>query len=259
MTTFDFDGDKYITASTHQKEWGKKLIAELTLRGDETVLDLGCGDGVLTKQLAERVPRGKVVGVDASYGMLEAAQRQQAQNLIFLQQDINDLQLDERFDLIFSNAALHWITDHRTLLPKLWELLTPGGMLRLNFAADGNCQHFNRIVQEVMRLPEFAAYFEHFEWPWFMPTLEAYEMLLKESAFTDIRVWGENADRCFPDAEAITKWIDQPSLVPFLQAVDAVDKPRFREIVVMRMLQETAQADCTYFETFRRINVFAKK
>ncbi len=65
MTTFEFDGNKYKKASKHQKKWGNKIIGELDLRGDEHILDLGCGDGILTEQLAQRIPRGHVIGIDA--------------------------------------------------------------------------------------------------------------------------------------------------------------------------------------------------
>ena len=73
MGNFEFDGQKYKKASAHQKEWGTRIISELCLTGEETILDLGCGDGVLTKQLADMVPRGKVLGIDASVGMIETA------------------------------------------------------------------------------------------------------------------------------------------------------------------------------------------
>ena len=62
MVTFEFDGEKYKTASKHQKEWGNDLISEFSFKGNEAVLDLGCGDGVLTEQLALFVPRGTALG-----------------------------------------------------------------------------------------------------------------------------------------------------------------------------------------------------
>ncbi len=73
MKTFEFDGEKYKAASTHQKEWGNDLISQLSLKGSEAILDLGCGDGVLTGQLALLVPEGTVLGIDSSVGMIETA------------------------------------------------------------------------------------------------------------------------------------------------------------------------------------------
>ena len=69
----EFDGKKYEKASAHQKEWCAKLISELSLKGDERVLDLGCGDGTITARIAELVPNGEVVGIDSSTGMIDVA------------------------------------------------------------------------------------------------------------------------------------------------------------------------------------------
>jgi trans-aconitate methyltransferase len=77
--------------------------------------------------------------------------------------------------------------------------------------------------------------------------------------FSDGRVWGENADRLFPDEDAMVKWIDQPSLVPFLLHVEESARQSFRSFVVELMIRRTRQADGRCFETFRRINLFARK
>jgi trans-aconitate methyltransferase len=89
--------------------------------------------------------------------------------------------------------------------------------------------------------------------------MEEYRALVEGSAFQDARVWGENADRFFPDEEAMIRWIDQPSIVPFLTQVAEQDKDAFRAFVVERMIAETKQDDGRCFETFRRINVSASK
>jgi trans-aconitate 2-methyltransferase len=86
----EFDGERYAQASAHQREWGARIIAELGLRGDERVLDLGCGDGGLTARLADLVPGGEVLGIDASRGMIEAAQPKARGNLRFRCMDIDD-------------------------------------------------------------------------------------------------------------------------------------------------------------------------
>ena len=259
IMSVDFHGEAYEKASAHQKSWGLSLIRELKLRGNERILDLGCGDGILTAQLAMRVPGGRVLGIDASQGMLDRARRHEGGNLRFERQDINTLEYEDAFDLIFSNAALHWIADHRNMLERVYRALRNGGALRFNFAAEGNCPHLLAVVRSTMAIPAFQQQFEHFEWPWYMPSREEYEELLHASEFQECKVWLENADRSFPDLNAMIRWIDQPSLVPFRAHLREPYRRPFRNTVIDRMIRETRQQDGRYFETFKRINVFARK
>ncbi len=106
---------------------------------------------------------------------------------------------------------------------------------------------------------EFAGCFREFEWPWYMPAVEAYRELVREPPFREAEVWGEVADRHFPDAPALVRWIDQPSLVPFLRCLDGEARQRFRDEVVRRMIEATLQPDGRCFETFRRVNLLARK
>jgi trans-aconitate 2-methyltransferase len=257
--THEFDGRRYALASAHQKEWGAKLIAELQLRGTERILDLGCGDGALTAQLAEIVPAGSVVGIDSSQGMIDVARQKQTDNLRFVLMDIAQINYDKQFDVVFSNATLHWVRDHQRLYRDVRRALRPGGMLRFNFAGEGNCSHFFAVIREAMLLDRFFPYFDGFQWPWYMPAVSEYEALVGSGGLREVRVWGENADRFFPDAQAMIQWIDQPSLVPFLPCVAEGDRSRFRDHVVGRMLETTRQPDGRHFETFRRVNVFARE
>ncbi len=255
----EFDGKKYEEASIHQKEWGAKLIAELDLKGTEHVLDLGCGDGALTLQMAELLPQGTVTGIDASQGMIAAAIPKSRNNLRFLLMNINELNFDQQFDLIFSNAALHWVKNHERLLKSTHQLLRIDGRLRFNFAGNGNCSHFFKVIQEAMALDEFSSYFTQFKWPWYMPSVGEYQSLVESSGLTNTRIWGENADRYFPNQKAMIDWIDQPSLVPFLYLVPSHHKEAFRIFVIKRMIEETKKDDGRCFETFRRINLSATK
>jgi trans-aconitate methyltransferase len=255
----EFNGERYAQASPHQKKWGMTLIEELHLEGTECVLDLGCGDGALTAQIAALVPRGRVLGIDASQGMIEAAQPKTHENLRFVRMDINDLSFCGEFDVAFSNAALHWVKDHQRLYQNLGRALRPEGRIRFNFAGQGNCLHFLRVAQETMARAEFSRYFADFEWPWYMPSVGEYTALVESSGLRQVRVWGENADRFFADAEAMIRWIDQPSIVPLLACVGEERRTEFRDYVVNRMLAETRQGDGRCFETFRRVNVSARK
>ena len=255
----EFDGDRYRAASAHQKEWGARLIGELDLRGDEHVLDIGCGDGSLTASLADAVPAGSVVGIDSSAGMIEAAIRHERNNLKFRVLDVLDSAYFEEFDVIFSNATLHWIKNHDQLLETLHRALKGHGVIRVNFAGDGNCATLTRVVRTLMASTSFQASFEGFEWPWYMPSLDTYRELVENSVYSSVEVWGEIADRYFPDTEAMLKWVDNPSIVPFKQCLDTATGERFHREVAERMTGETKQSDGTCFEQFRRINMIARK
>ena len=109
--------------------------------------------------------------------MLAAAQRHQRPNLEFIQQDIDQLDFAAEFDVVFSNATLHWVKDHERMLASVHRALKDGGRARFQFAADGNCQRLIRAVQELMARPEFIKAFDDFEWPWNMPVIELYRKL----------------------------------------------------------------------------------
>ncbi len=258
--SFEFDGEKYKKASAHQKEWANKILKELNLKGNETILDLGCGDGKITNQLAEMVPAGQVIGIDASSGMIETALKEKKlQNVHFEKKDINEINYLNKFDLIFSNATLHWIKDHNKLLKNVYNALKNNGLLRFNFAADGNCSNFYEVIRQVIAQKQYEQYFKNFSWPWFMPSIEDYRQLAGQTEFSKIEIWGENADRYFESSEVMVRWIDQPSIVPFLKCIPESERKKFRDYVVEEMIDKTQQEDGTCFETFRRINVMAKK
>ena len=107
----------YAANSAVQQTWARELIARLNLRGDEHVLDVGCGDGKVTAEIARAVPRGSVSGVDASAEMIAFARKTfppaKIPNLKFQICDARKIRFRAtQFDLVFSNAALHWVDDH---------------------------------------------------------------------------------------------------------------------------------------------------
>ena len=256
---FEFDGERYAKSSSLQTEWGEKLIAELDLTGSERILDLGCGVGGLSARLSELVPSGQVLGIDASRGMLGVARRNRRDNLRFELLDIDDLSCADEFDVIFSNATLHWVLDHERLMRNVLRALRSGGRARFNFAADGNCVHYFQAVREAMALPAYARFFEAFDWPYYMPAIDDYRAFVGTFGFSECEVWGENADRSFPEEDALAAWIDQPSIVPFLAQVDPRNKRSFRDLVVDRTVRLTRRDDGSCFETFRRVNLLTRK
>ncbi len=259
MNTFEFDGRKYKMASLHQKEWGNALISELQLKGDERILDLGCGDGVLTEKLSLAVPNGKVLGIDASIGMIKTAKSIKKNNIEFKQLDINEIDYENEFDVIFSNAALHWVKDHRRLLNSAYKALKIQGIVLWDFGSDGNCANFIDVVRKKIMDDKYAGYFKGFEWPWFMPSKSQYEDLMSFSGFSDFTIMEVNRDRYFSNEDEMMRWIDQPCIVPFLKYIPDKENGIFRDEIISEMIKRTQQSNGTYFETFRRLKIYAKK
>lgn len=260
MGKYEFDGDKYLKASKHQKEWGRKLIEELNIKKNDYILDLGCGDGLLTKIMKDIAADGYVLGIDASEGMISKAKEYESSNLEFKQLNIDDITFENMFSIIISNATLHWVKDHKKLLLNCYNALKKNGILRFNFAGDGNCSNFFKVIKSKIQEDKYKSYFINFEWPWFMPSKQEYEKLIDNKKFDEFKIWEENADRYFLNEEEMIRWIDQPSIIPFLKCIsDENIKSSFRDEVISEMIKLTKGNDERCFETFRRINIYAKK
>ena len=128
----EWNSDVYHRVSGPQVSWGKKVLARLRLRGDEVVLDAGCGTGRLTAELLDPLPRGRVVGVDLSQNMLSKAREHLARygsRVSLIACDLLHLPFESSFDGIVSTAAFHWVLDNDRLFANLRRALVPGGWL----------------------------------------------------------------------------------------------------------------------------------
>ncbi|PYI89479.1 MAG: SAM-dependent methyltransferase, partial [Verrucomicrobia bacterium] len=153
----------YAANSAAQLAWARELMAKLNLRGDERVLDVGCGDGKITAELARALPRGSIVGVDGSAEMLRFARaafpRSEMANLRFQFMDARELRFAQSFDILFSNAALHWVEDHPAFLRGAAASLKPGGRLVVSCGGKGNAQDVMAAVRATLRLKPFRPFF----------------------------------------------------------------------------------------------------
>src|SRR2546423_8085321 len=130
-TSREWNSEVYHRLSGPQVGWGKKVLSRLRLRGDELVLDAGCGTGRLTADLLEVLPRGRVVGIDLSENMLQSAREhllaQFGSRVSLAVADLLDLPFDRVFDGIVSTAAFHWVLDHDRRFVRLSRSLIVGG------------------------------------------------------------------------------------------------------------------------------------
>src|SRR3954462_5732365 len=125
-----WDGAAYDRLSTPMEEMGREVMDRLELRGDETVLDAGCGSGRLTERLIECVPEGRVLGVDVSASMIDAARERLGSEADLRVAALVGLDLGgETVDVVFSTATFHWIADHDALFASLRGVPGRGGRL----------------------------------------------------------------------------------------------------------------------------------
>lgn len=179
-------------------------MERVTWRGDERVLDAGCGSGRLTALLARRAPGGLVVALDQSRNMaLEARQTLQDAALgrtAVLVADLCALPLAPAFDVIFSTAVFHWIGDHETLFRQLHQALAPGGLLVAQCGGGPNIGQLHRRAMTLARTARYAAYFERWRDPWNYATPEETRTRLETAGFVDIDTNLEEAPTVLPDA-----------------------------------------------------------
>ncbi|MGI9556813.1 MAG: class I SAM-dependent methyltransferase [Solirubrobacterales bacterium] len=191
--TKKWDAKAYDGVAAPVEEWGRAVLDRLELSGDEVVLDVGCGSGVVTELIAERAPNGRVIGVDASEEMIEAARERLGDRAELHTADVLEFELPEPVDVIFSNAAFHWIGEQEELYEKLSELLKPGGRLEAQCGGIGNIAEVDRVVDAANGAEPFGPYLRGRRRPWTFPRPSDTDLRLERAGFAKHRTWLEDA------------------------------------------------------------------
>jgi trans-aconitate 2-methyltransferase len=194
--TTDWDAETYHRIAGMQERWGLKVLERLELRGDETILDAGCGSGRMTRHVLARVPDGRVIGVDASPSMIEHARRELGpdERLELAVADLAELELGEPVDAVFSNATFHWVPDHVRLFERLFVALRPGGQFEVQFGGEGNVIEFVDAIEAVSSDPRFAPHLEDLDAPWNFAGAEETETRLRAAGFDVEAIWMDHYD-----------------------------------------------------------------
>jgi trans-aconitate 2-methyltransferase len=178
-----WDGAEYDRLSAPMEAMGLEVLDRLTLDGDETVIDAGCGSGRVTEALAERLPRGRAIGVDASASMIAAARERLGDAAALHVADLTTLDLGVRADAILSTATFHWIADHDVLFARLRAHLRDGGALEAQCGGEGNIANVHAAAEEVIATDRFAEHFAGWPRPWNFATPQDTEARLRAAGF----------------------------------------------------------------------------
>ena len=217
-----WDDEQYLKFADERTRPARELLARVPVSDAQRVVDLGCGPGNSTALLCERWPSARVIGVDSSPAMLQRA-RADLPQLDWRQGDVASFVADAPLDVLFGNAVLQWLPDHRQLVPRLFGQLRQGGVLALqmphNFAEPshrcmrelpGPWQARTAGIRSVSPVESAAFY---------------YDLLAPEAAYVD--VWQTRYEHVLANAEAIVEWVKGTGLRPYLDVLEARERAEF--------------------------------
>jgi trans-aconitate 2-methyltransferase len=194
MPPRDWDATTYERLSAPMTAMGTEVLDRLVLRGDETVLDAGCGTGNVTRLLHERLPDGHVIAVDAAPSMVEQARELLPADVEVRQADLLELDVDEPVDAILSTATFHWVPDHARMFRRLHAALKPGGRLVAQCGGHGNVAAVKQAGLDVAAEAPYAEHFAGWSTDWTFATPAETEARLRAAGFTDIWCWLTRVD-----------------------------------------------------------------
>jgi trans-aconitate 2-methyltransferase len=254
----DWNAERYHAISSPQQAWGRRVLDRLELQGFERVLDLGCGTGRVTAEIAARVSDGRVVGVDRSAAMIRTAVawlREHASGASVVQADGASLPFARAFDAVFSGATFHWIPDHATLFRSIIQALKPGGRLAAQCGGEGNLAVLKGRADRLMHEPRFASYFEDWVEPTYYADVASTKRRLEAAGFVDIDVWMEPAPTTFDGPDEYRQFISNVCVREHVARLPPVEREAY-----LRELTVAAVADAPPFTLdYWRLNIAARR
>jgi len=238
---------KHLFVSQH----GEDLLTILNPKPKEKILDLGCGTGELTNKIAQT--GATVVGLDSSAGMIESA-RNSFPNIEFVLADAKDFFFEEKFDAVFSNAALHWIREAEKVVKCIANALHPKGRLVLEMGGKGNVEKIVCAVKEAIR--EIGS--TEIEDIWFFPTIGEYASLLEKHGFEVQYAAHFERPTKLEDGEAgLRNWIKMFGAKMFAQAAQIV-QDEIIKLAEVKLRDELFQNE-NWYADYKRLRISARK
>ena len=240
MTVREWDGGVYDRISAPMEAMGRAVLDRLALDGDETAIDAGCGSGRVTEALLARLPRGRVIAVDASPSMVAAARERLERSGIGMERvevregDLLALAVAEPVDAILSTATFHWIADHDRLFARLRAALRPGGRLVAQCGGRGNIDVLRGVANEILAREPYAAHFRDWHAPWNYAGPEETEERLRGAGFASVRCWLQPAPQ---QPEHPREFLSSIVLGPHYQQLPAELRERFMDTVLAELGQ----------------------
>jgi trans-aconitate 2-methyltransferase len=248
-TTPAWNADLYDKSHSFVWKFGAALLELLEPKPGERILDLGCGTGPLTAQIA--AAGAEVVGIDSSADMIAQARRSFPQ-FHFEVADARSFALDEEFDAVFSNAVLHWVKEPDQAVTRIRAALKSGGRFVAEFGGRGNTQR----LADGLRRQAAAFGITDFELPWYYPGIAEYSSILERHGFEVTFATLFDRPTALEGEDGLRKWFEMfgGSLLDRLNSAD-------RQACLAALetdLRPALYRDGTWFADYRRLRIVAR-
>jgi len=238
---YKWDAQDYNQNSSEQYKWAQELINKLNLIGNENILDIGCGDGKITSELAKKVLSGSVLGIDNSKEMIALAKRlfpqNKFKNVCFQLGLAEQLDFTEQFDVIFSNAALHWVKDHQPILNGISRALKKDGKILLQMGGKDNAANIIDVLDKLTKSEKWKKYFTNFSFPYGFHSDKEYEKWVKNCGLKLNRIELIPKDMVHKGQEGLAAWI-RTTWLPYTERVALNLRNEFIEEIVSNYVHE---------------------
>jgi len=236
-----WDAHDYAQHSSAQLKWARELITKLHLRGDESLLDIGCGNGRVTAEIASLLPDGYVTGIDSSPDMIKLAENTFPHHiftqLYFTRMDAREINFINRFDIVFSNATLHWVKDHNPVLSGIYRALKNKGRFLLQMGGKGNAADMVKTVESVMAKKNWRKYFTGYKFPYRFYDTDEYAKLIKETGLTANRIQLIPMDMVHGSKDELAGWF-RTTWHPYSEKIPVHCRDEFINEVITTYLQK---------------------
>ncbi|MGB3635337.1 MAG: methyltransferase domain-containing protein [Rubrobacteraceae bacterium] len=256
VSATEWDAASYEELADPMTRWGAKFLEFVELRGDETVVDAGCGTGRVTELLLGRLPEGKVFAVDVSEEMVAAAAGRfsEDERVTVGRQDLLELKVEESADVVFSTATFHWILDHDKLFQKLAENLKPGGLLAAQCGGTDNVAQVLETAQEVMQEERFREAFDGWSDAKHFADPETTKTRLEKAGFERIETWLHEEPTQFDSVEKLARYLRIVILRQHVEVLSEDERDSF-VLAVAERISEDGQLIVDYV----RLNMLARR
>jgi len=254
-----WDAEKYDSVRAPQIDAGRELIAMTKVKETDSILDIGCGTGKLTFELAQLASQGCVTGIDPSEEMLARARtiRSRFGNILLMQMPAQAMKFRQDFDLVYSNSALQWIKEQEEVIALSFGALRANGRMALQLPAKDFCWEMMENINSAISALGLETVYRKMESPWRFPLKDEMAGFLKSAGFVNMDVFYRDYSLLFDSINDVLEWGASAGLRPFLAPLSRSRQERFKYAFAMGFENYRTQKGVEF--GFRRLFALAEK